>query len=154
VKPPPSSSTCALNRIPTKIQRTIDRIHLLIRLRPEVAAWSKPQPAAEPIAPAPEVPAVEPMEMEQGEETPQAEETKNWPTPITAKEQLIEWWNEKLSVAAKKVLLYGAKNGEGRQAFFRMTRLAEPLFWTWLKEAKAEGRIQFPPNPSETQKAA
>jgi hypothetical protein len=133
-----------LNRLPNKIQRTIDRIHLLIRLRPEVAAWSKPQPLAEPIAPAPPVPAAEPMEIQPGEETPQTEETKNWPTPITSKEQLIEWWNEKLSAASQQILLHGEKNGEGRQAFFKMCRLPEPQFWAWLKEAFNEGRIKLP----------
>lgn len=135
-----------LNRLPNKIQRTIDRIHLLIRLR-QVAAWSKPQPLAEAIAPAPPVPAGEPLEIQIGEETPQAEETKSWPTPITTKDQLIEWWNERLSATASKVLLRGKKNGEGRQAFFKMCHLSEAQFWAWLKDASSEGRIKLPPSP-------
>lgn len=129
-----------LNRLPNKIQRTIDRIHLLIRLRPDVANW----PAIEmPTRPIPE-----------GEQIAQPEGTNHQPNPITTKESLITWWNERLSPAAKQVLLYGDKNGEGRQAFFCMCRISEDQFCSWIKEAVTEGSIYLPENPDEQPKAA
>ncbi len=129
-----------LNRLPNKIQRTIDRIHLLIRLRPDVANW-----------PAIEMPV---REIPQGEQIAQPEETNNLPNPITTKESLIIWWNERLTPTAKQVLLYGEKNGEGRQAFFRSCRISEDQFCSWIKEAVTEGSIDLPENPDEQPQAA
>lgn len=129
-----------LNRLPNKIQRTIDRIHLLIRLRPDVVNW----PAiVMPTRPIPE-----------GEQIAQPEETNSLPSPITTKESLITWWNERLTPTAKQVLLYGDKNGEGRQAFFRICRLPEDQFWIWLQEAANEGSIHLPENLDQQPKAA
>jgi hypothetical protein len=129
-----------LNRLPNKIQRTIDRIHLLIRLRPDVANWPAIEMPTRPI------PA--------GEQIAQPEETNSLPSPITTKESLITWWNERLTPTAQQILLYGEKNGEGRQAFFRMCRLPEDQFWLWLQEAANEGRIHLPEDIDRQPQAA
>jgi hypothetical protein len=119
-----------LNRLPNKIQRTIDRIHLLIRLRPQVAAWSANQPASEEIS--------------KSEQTAQPEETK-----IETQEELIDFWNNHLDDAQRSLLIHGPYNSPTRQEIFRIIQMPEQLFSDRLKAAWHAGQVKLPPKPKE-----
>lgn len=141
-----------LNRLPHKIQRTIDRIHLMIRLRAEVAAWPVNMPKIVEIAQPPVAIQPEPYNVTlagppEGEQTEQAQEMDHWPEPIASKEALIDCWNKELSDHARQVLLYGPHDWYGRLAFFRMCRIPEGTFWTWITEALESGLVTAPPKP-------
>lgn len=126
-----------LNRLPNKIQRTIDRIHLLIRLRPSVAAWPVDQPAAEDIP--------------KSEETAQPEETK-----IETREELIDFWNNHLDNAQRSLLIHGPYDSPIRLEIFRLIQLPETQFSDWLKQAWQAGQVKLPPKdfPSARPEAA
>jgi hypothetical protein len=154
-----------LNRLPHKIQRVIDRIYLVIRLRSEVAAWPCNIPKSEGIAetesPAPAQPALLPIEVGPtprkrlpGEEEENFEETKRWPDPIASKEKLVDVWNHHISDFSRNLLLYGPYDYYGRDAFFRMSRLKEGQFWEWIKQAEAEGSVILPPKREKPPQAA
>jgi hypothetical protein len=142
-----------LNRLPNKIQRTIERIHLLIRLRPEIAAWPVNQPAiVEASEPQPaEAPAALSITTK-SEQTAQQEGTKSGATKsnepgITTIEGLIHLWNHYLDDETRIVLLHGPFDWAPRQNFFTQTKITEKQFWIWIKQARQEGRIQLPPEP-------
>ncbi len=137
-----------LNRLPNKIQRTIERIHLLIRLRPEIAAWPVNQPtiveATEP-EPAPALAAL--SIATKSEQTAQQEGTKSSQPGITSIEGLIHLWNHYLDDETRIVLLHGPFDWAPRQNFFTQTKITEKQFWIWIRQAREEGRIQLPPEP-------
>ena len=119
-----------LNRLPNKIQHTIDRIHLLIRLRPQVAAWSANQQPAE--------------EIPKSEQTAQPEETK-----IETQEELVDFWNNHLDDAQRSLLIHGPYNSPIRQEIFCYIQLPEQQFSDWLKAAWRAGQVTLPPKPKE-----
>jgi hypothetical protein len=139
-----------LNRLPNKIQRTIERIHLMIRLRPEIASWSTNQPATDPIP--------EPRNFQEGEQTAQQAETKRELEPLTTKEAFIECYNEALNEPTRQALLYGPRNNPELLAFYRVSGLTEANLRKWVAEAVQEGLIKLPDKthekPSESPKAA
>ncbi len=119
-----------LNRLPNKIQRTIDRIHRLIRLRPEVASWSVNQLPSE--------------EIPKSEETAQLEETK-----IETKEELIDFWNNHLDDTQRSLLIHGPANSPIRLEILSIVQLPEQQFSIWLKQAWQEGKVKLPPRPTQ-----
>ncbi len=142
-----------LNRLPNKIQRTIERIHLLIRLRPEIASWSLNQPMHLDIAPAPrrEAPP-EPLNInvgiEAGEQTEQTEETNLPPIEVHNKEDLARLW-KLIDEPSQIALIYGPADWPPRLDFFTKINVPEAQFSTWLKEAWEAGLVKLPPKPKE-----
>ncbi len=130
-----------LNRLPNKIQRTIERIHLLIRLRPEVAAWPAMQPtvteAAEPIP----TEAPTPLGIvTKSEQTAQREGTK----PVTSKAALVKLWNHYLDEETRTVLAHGPFDWPPRLNFFSRLGITEDQFGIWIKEAWQTGEAKMP----------
>lgn len=135
-----------LNRLPNKIQRTIERIHLLIRLRPEIASWSTNQPATEAIP--------EARNVQESEQTAQQEETKHELDPLTTKEAFIECYNQALNEPTRQALLYGPRNNPELLAFYRVSGLTEANLRKWVAEGVKEGLLELPANPKDSPKAA
>jgi hypothetical protein len=139
-----------LNRLPNKIQRTIERIHLLIRLRPEIASWSMNQPEHIDISPRECTdPLPKPLDItasEIGEETEQAEETKLPAPPIHNKEDLARFWNL-LDEPSQTALIYGPFDSAPRLNFFTKINIPEAKFSAWLREAWQAGLVKLPPKP-------
>jgi len=143
-----------LNRLPNKIQRTIERIHLLIRLRPEIASWSVNQPAHEAIPAAPETPAPEALNIQKGEQTAQREGTKRELEPLTTKEAFFDCYNHEMDELTRRSLIYAPRNNPELLAFYRASGLTETNLWKWLDAGVTEGRIRIPEKPQDTPKAA
>jgi len=140
-----------LNRLPNKIQRTIDRIYILLRLRKEAASWSVNLPQTEQI---PEADAAEqPKSLEiqladspKSEQTAQPQETKLDFDPILSKDMLVYVWNECLDPESRSILFHGPFDWSPRLEFFVRHQLPEWQFWAWMKEAIQEGLISTPQN--------
>ncbi len=148
-----------LNRLPNKIQRTIDRIYILLRLRSESATWSAAQPETEQI-PTPQPKSTpEPLEITpatptKSEQKPQTQGTKPEFDPITSKELLVFVWNRILDPQSRAILLYGPANWEPRREFFTRHQLPEAQFHVWIEEALLEGTATPPPDTDGLPQAA
>jgi hypothetical protein len=130
-----------LNRLPNKIQRTIERIHLLIRLRPEIAAWPVNQPTiVEATEPTPiEAPAALAI-VAKSEQTAQPKGTK----PVTTKAALLKLWNHYLDEETRSILAHGPFDWPPRLNFFTQLGITEEQFFIWIKEAWQDGQAKIP----------
>jgi hypothetical protein len=140
--------TREMDRLPTRIQRVMRRLHETIKLRHDAANWPD-LPATEIQEPEP-TPEEAPLKLETSEATAKTEDSNSSqadandpkglirPEPILSSEKFWQVWPN-LKPRTKEILLDTSDpNDYRRLAFFEWTRMPETNFWQWLTEGPIE----------------
>jgi len=135
--------TRELDRLPTRIQRVMRRLHETIKLRHDALNW--PDLPATPIISKKASAPAEPLKVENSETTAKTkgsnaihnpippEMAHLQPPPILTKEKFWSVW-PKLKPTTQELLLNGDPADYRRRAFFKWTLLDESNFHQWLHE--------------------
>jgi len=138
-----------LDRLPNRINRVVARLHVHLKLRPDLALWThKPWPKHPPVEPEP-LPAVEavPMDVKTEEEAKQIETDlaqqshqvgrgpgkENWPEVLKDRFEFYKVWDT-LEERDKELAFYGKPNDYRRLAFFDMCGHGLDQMKIWLAQ--------------------